>query len=70
MDKLYSILNCTPNDLLAWTPNPKQKLEDTHPLTRLKNQNTDLNWQDTIKTIPLDQLSGIVKIINTHKSKK
>ena len=67
IDKLCSILNCTPNDLLAWTPNPKQKLDGTHPLTRLKNQNTDLNWQDTIKTIPLDQLSEIVKIINTHK---
>ena len=70
IDKLCSILNCTPNDLLAWTPNRNENLPDTHPITRLKNQNTDLNWQDTIKTIPLDQLSEIVKIINGHKNSK
>ncbi|MES2764183.1 MAG: helix-turn-helix transcriptional regulator [Bacteroidota bacterium] len=68
IDRLCSLLNCTPNELLVWTPNPGEKLEDTHPITRLKKQNTDLNWQDTIKTIPLDQLSEIVKIINTHKN--
>lgn len=70
IDKLCSLLNCTPNDLLVWTPNRNEKLADTHPLTRLKKQNTDLNWQDTIKTIPLDQLSEIVKIINGHKNSK
>jgi DNA-binding Xre family transcriptional regulator len=46
IDKLCSLLNCTPNDLLVWTPNRNQKLADTHPITRLKKQNTDLNWQD------------------------
>ena len=70
IDKLCSLLNCTPNDLLVWTPNRNEKLADTHPITRLKKQNTDLNWQDTIKTIPLDQLSEIVKIINGHKNSK
>jgi len=68
VDKLCSLLNCTPNDLLVWTPNANEKLADNHPIKRLKNQNTDLNWQDTIKTIPLDQLSEIVKIINNHKT--
>jgi DNA-binding Xre family transcriptional regulator len=69
IDKLCTILNCTPNELLIWSPNPGEKLEDTHPITKLKKQNTDLNWQDTIKTIPLDQLGEIVKIINAHKNK-
>ncbi|MES2763423.1 MAG: helix-turn-helix transcriptional regulator [Bacteroidota bacterium] len=68
IDKLCTILNCTPNELLIWTPNPGEKLEDTHPIQKLKKQNTDLNWQDTIKTIPLDQLSQIVQIINNHKN--
>jgi len=67
IDKLCSLLNCTPNELLVWSPNRNEKLADNHPLTRLKKQNTDLNWQDTIKTIPLDQLHEIVKIINGHK---
>jgi DNA-binding Xre family transcriptional regulator len=68
IDKLCTLLNCTPNDLLVWTPNRNEKFANDHPVTRLKNQNTDLNWQDTIKTIPFDQLSEIVKIIKSHKS--
>jgi DNA-binding Xre family transcriptional regulator len=67
IDKLCTILICTPHDLLIWTPNKNEKLPDNHPLTSLKKQNIDLNWQDTIKTIPLNQLSEIVKIINGHK---
>jgi DNA-binding Xre family transcriptional regulator len=67
IDKLCTLLNCTPNDLLVWAPNRNETLPDAHPITRLKKQNTDLNWQDTIKTIPFDQLSEIVKIINGHK---
>ena len=67
IDKLCTLLNCTPNDLLVWTPNRNEKLADSHPITRLKKQDTDLNWQDTIKTVPLDQLGEIVKIINGHK---
>lgn len=70
IDKLCTLLNCTPNELLVWTPNHNEKLAENHPITRLKKQNTDLNWQDTIKTIPLDQLSEIVKIINSHKNSK
>ncbi|MES2513480.1 MAG: helix-turn-helix transcriptional regulator [Bacteroidota bacterium] len=67
IDRLCSILSCTPNDLLVWTPNPGEKLTDEHPLTGLKKQSTDLNWQNTIKTIPLNQLAQIVKLINAHK---
>jgi DNA-binding Xre family transcriptional regulator len=70
IDKLCALLNCTPNELLVWTPNHNEKLAEDHPITRLKKQNTDLNWQDTIKTIPSDQLSEIVKIINAHKNNK
>jgi DNA-binding Xre family transcriptional regulator len=70
VEKLCTILNCTPNDLLIWKANPNEKLADSHPLTQLKKQNVNLNWQDTIKTIPLDQLQQIVSIINNHKTRK
>lgn len=70
IDKLCSLLNCTPNDLLVWTPNKNEKLTDGHPLTRLKNQNTDYNWQDTIKTLPLDQLQQLVSVIKGAKTNK
>ena len=67
IDKLCTILNCRPDDLLVWTPNRNEKLADSHPLTRLKKQNIDNNWQETLKTMPLDQLNEIASIINKHK---
>ena len=73
MDKLCSLLNCTPNDILVWTPNKNEKLADNHPLTKLKKSNADFNWQDTIKTIPLEQLQqlvGIIKDANNSKKSK
>lgn len=67
IERLCEILHCTPNDLLVWTAPKDKKLGDTHPLTRLKKQNIDHNWQDTLKTIPLDQLNEIASIISKHK---
>ncbi|MCD6065774.1 MAG: Cro/C1-type DNA-binding domain [Bacteroidetes bacterium] len=63
IEKLCMVLNCTPDELLVWTPNKNQLITDTHPLTKLRNKNPDYNWQDTIKTIPLDQLRELVSII-------
>ncbi len=70
IDKLCSILNCTPNDLLVWTNNRDEKLADNHPLTRLKKRNVDLNWQDTFKTVPLEDLELIVSAVNKLKNDK
>ena len=67
IDKLCTILNCRPDDLLVWTPNRNEKLPDSHPLTRLKKQNINNNWQQTLKTMPLDQLNEIAAIINKYK---
>ncbi len=64
IDKLCTLLHCTPNDLLVWSINRNEKLPDTHPLTRLKKKANTLNWQTTIKTIPLEQLEQIVATIN------
>lgn len=65
IDKLCTVLNCTPNDLLVWSPNSHDLLPDSHPLTRLKDRRPDLNWQDTIKTAPLDELERIVSLIKS-----
>jgi DNA-binding Xre family transcriptional regulator len=70
VDKLCSLLICTPNDLLVWTPNKNEKLPGDHPLTRLKYQNIDYNWQDTFKTLPLDQLQQLVSVIKNTKTNK
>jgi DNA-binding Xre family transcriptional regulator len=70
IDKLCTLLSCTPDNLFVWTPNPNEKLANDHPITRLKKRNTDLNWQDTIKSVPLDDLELIVSAIKKIKTDK
>ena len=70
IDKLCSLLICTPNDLLVWTPNKNEKLVLDHPLTRLKRRTVDLNWRDTIQNVPLEDLELIVATINKIKTDK
>ena len=70
IDKLCSLLICTPNELLLWTPNRNETIAPNHPLTRLKKRNVDLNWQDTIKNVLLEELELIVTTINKLKNDK
>jgi DNA-binding Xre family transcriptional regulator len=67
LDKVCTILNCTPNDLIFWTPNNNETISKNHPLRSLKEHEVDLDWQDTIKTVPLNQLKQIISIIKNHK---
>lgn len=63
-------LNCTPNDLLSWTPDKNAKLAETHSLTRLKRDKTAFQLQDTLKTMSLEQLNEIAALISRHKTEK
>ena len=69
IEKLCLILNVTPNELLLFTPDKNTIVNEDHPINKLSNKNTDLNWQETIQTIPLDQLKEIVTIIKKHGNK-
>ncbi len=53
-------LNCTPNDLLIWKPDKNQNLPDNHPLTQLKSEHSTYDIQETLKTIPLQQLNELI----------
>ena len=63
MNLICSALHCTPNDLLIYTPDKNKSMIETHPLNKLKPQFIENNWQETIKTIPLDKLTEISRLI-------
>lgn len=67
LNKICAMLHCTPNDIVIWSPDDDEVLPKTHPLRTLKKQDLDLNWQETIKNVPLKQLKQIAAIINNHK---
>ena len=67
IEKLCEILHCEPNDLFAYKPESNNKLAETHPLNKLIPKNTDFNWQQTLKTMPLDKLKEVAEFINKPK---
>ncbi len=63
-------LNCTPNDLISWSPDKDSTLPDNHSLTKLKRDKNSFQLMDTLKTIPLEQLNQIASLINQQKTDK
>jgi hypothetical protein len=54
---------CEPNDLLSYRANKGETLTADHPLLKLRNTDadTDLNWSQTLATIPFKQLKELTK---------
>ena len=70
IEKLCEILHCEPNDLLIYKPNNTNKLAETHPLNKLIPKNNNFDWQQTLKTIPLEKLKEVAEFINKPKEEK
>lgn len=67
IQKLCEILYCEPNDLFAYKPNDTNKLQETHPLNKLIPKQSDFNWSQTMKTIPLEQIKEIAELLKKSK---
>lgn len=60
--------NCTPNDLLVWSPDKKSEVPATHPLNKLRRDETMFNIKKAIENVPLDQLKEIASLIRDKTS--
>lgn len=68
IDKLCTLLSCTPNDLLAWVPNKDSQIPENHPLRKL--QKTDpYNFASITKDVPASKIPELLKIVEEAKSK-
>jgi len=70
IEKLCEILHCEPNDLLVYKPESTYKVAETHPLNKLIPKNTDFDWHQTLKTIPLNKLKEVAAFINKPEEDK
>lgn len=64
VEKLCVLLQCTPNDLLEWTPEAKDQNNEQHPLSSIKRSNKVVELTKILSSIPLDKLKDIESIIN------
>ena len=63
IDLLCRILYCQPNDILAYRTNPSTPLPEKHPLLALIPTAEIEDWSQHIRTLPLEKLKEISKII-------
>ncbi|MEZ5196706.1 MAG: helix-turn-helix transcriptional regulator [Bacteroidales bacterium] len=68
LEILCEKLNCTPNDLLQWTPNKDNPLPDTHALNRLKHNPAASDIGQKLKSLPLEKLNEIAAFISGQQS--
>ena len=63
IEKLCELFQCTPNDLLEWIPDSKDKTNDNHPLILIKRSDKVVQLTQILNSVPLDKLGEIESVI-------
>ena len=69
VEKLCELFQCTPNDLLEWIPENKDKTNDKHPLVSIKRSDKVVQLTQILNSVPLDKLSEIENVIKKEIEK-
>ncbi len=67
IERLCKILICEPSDLLAWRPDNNETISETHPLHKLKMQESENSIHEELSTMSYKQLKEITKKIISAK---
>lgn len=70
LERLCTLLGCTPNDLLEWVPAPADASDEKHPLRPLIRTNTDSQLLQILSSVPIDKIAGIENLIKMELEKK
>jgi len=69
LEKLCLALNCTPNDLMDWTPDNEKQLEQKPSLQQLIHSETPNELSSLVENIPLNKLNDFTKEIEEVKKR-
>lgn len=70
LDRLCTLLHCTPNELMEWTPSESEPLEEHHPLNRLVRTRTTPKIHEAILRLPPEKLSEAIAYMNELSAKE
>ncbi len=66
LEKLCLILQCTPNDVIEWIPDEGSKVDEKHPLNKIKKNDKVVDILKTLNSVPIDMLEKIEKVIKEN----
>ena len=70
IELLCRVLICEPSDIFVWRPNKNENISEEHPLTKLREQETDKTIQETLSKLPYKKLKEVTKkILNSETTK-
>jgi DNA-binding Xre family transcriptional regulator len=64
INKLCTMLHCTPNDLLEWSPDKNEILSDNHPLKTLERKEKPFNMINHLKQLSFAQVKEVQQLIS------
>ena len=70
LNLICKALYCQPNDLLIFKQDTNSPVDTTHPLTKLLPSLEDNKWQQQLKTLPLDKLKQISKLLDQTENEE
>lgn len=66
--KLCLLLNCTPNDLFEWKPDPQSPLPEDHALNAIVREAVTMkNIKEMLKDIPIEKIPEIENLLKGLK---
>lgn len=68
LERLCLALNCTPNDLLEWSPADNQANAEAQALIKLKRSG-EADLSKLLGTLPMDKFEQVIDILQDLKSK-
>jgi DNA-binding Xre family transcriptional regulator len=68
LERLCSLLRCTPNDPFEWRPDSKMPVSDDHPLHSLRRSKEIRNPSEFFKELPLEKLEEAQDILDRLKN--
>jgi hypothetical protein len=66
IERLCTLLRCTPNDILQWVPDSSDIDIANHPLSPLHQTDKVMDLTRTLHSLPFDKLLEIEKIIQSE----
>lgn len=64
LEKLSTLLNCTPNDLFEWTPNSKKEDNPENPLQAIKKSET-IDLAETLRSLPIHKIKEVEALLKS-----
>jgi hypothetical protein len=66
IEKLCTVLNCTPNDIFEWSPDDLLDDRPDHPLQKIRTREKKIEITKLLSKMSLEKLEEIEKLIEAN----